>query len=165
MEDTMSSAHRSHDSRVQPFRLVSIDARRHVPRDPTRTRIGVGDQFIDHAAGKPLNARQTSPRIAATEGAPRYVHGVRDSQDGRHYVIAPVSPDDWEDQPNLHDGQRLRDVLDANEAPVELPLRPRARMYLVVAGLLVAFIAMLAGTFFAGATSRVRDVPAVEAAE
>jgi hypothetical protein len=151
-----SSAHRSPDPRVQPSRLVSIDSRRHIPKTATRTRLGVGDQLIDHAAGKPLDARQSFPGIPAPP-EPRYADGARNSATGRHYVIAPVAPSDWEDQPSLHDRQRLRDVMDANEAPVDLPLRSRTKMYLVVAGLVVGFIAVLAGTFFAGASSQVHD--------
>jgi hypothetical protein len=142
---------------VQPSRLVSIDSRKHIPKDATRTRLGVGDQFFDHAAGRSLGARQSFQGISSPAEEPRYAHGVQSSAAGRHYVIAPVAPNDWEDQPSLHDRQRLRDVMEANEAPVELPLRSRGKMYLVVAGLLVAFIAMLAGTFLAGATSQLRD--------
>jgi hypothetical protein len=139
--------------------LIAIDSRRHIPKDATRTRLGIGDQFIDHAAGKPLSARQSFAGIPAP--ADDAGHSVAGRATSRHYVIAPVHPgsssEDWADAPSLHDRQKLSEVLHANEAPVDLPLRSRARTYLVIAGIVVAFIAMLAGTFFAGATSQVKE--------
>jgi len=158
-----SSAHRAPDPRVHPSRLIPIE-RRHIPKDATRTRLGVGDQFIDHAAGKPLSARQSFPGIPAPGDDPR--DSMSERPTGRHYVIAPVHPgssDDWADAPSLHDGERLRDVLHANDAPVDLPLRSRGKTYLVVVGVVAAFIGILVATFFAGATSRV-EAPASEPA-
>lgn len=156
-----SSTSRSTAHRVQPSRLVSIDSRKHIPPNPTRTRIGMGEAFFDHAAGRPLNMRQSFQGIPQPSNpSPRYEHGIRSSAAGRHYVIAPVAPDDWDaHQPSIHDRDRLQGVMDANEAPVDLPLRSRTRMYFAITGLVVAFIAMLVGTFFAGATTSVDGPP------
>ena len=132
---------RSSSEALGPFPLVPIDSRRHVVADPTRTRFGVGEVRIDHAAGVPLRAR----RLAAT----------------------PAS--DWEEQPRFHDGAQLRARAfhPDDDAPVELPLRSRSSSIIVMAGLFLAFVAVCASIFFSGisATTLVkRETPVTEPA-
>jgi hypothetical protein len=90
---------------MQPFPLVSIDARRHLVADPLRTRIGIGEARIDHAAGLPLRARRSAP---ASHAAP---------------MPAPVRQwdtpvNDWDQQPRIHDAWQLRARTYGTDAPV-----------------------------------------------
>jgi len=125
---------------MQPFPLVSIETRRHVPADPKLTRVGIGEARIDHAAGLPLRMRRAAP--------------------------APAT--DWDDQPNIHDARRIREQMYGNDAPVDLPLRSRSSSYIVAAALFAAFIAVCVSIFFSGisATTLVtRDAPATRPAD
>jgi hypothetical protein len=116
---------------MQPFPLVPIESRRHVIANPVRTRFGVGDVRIDHAAGVPLGLRRSHL-------APR---------------SAPIPPStDWDDQPNMHDAGRLRRQAsyDEDDSPVVLPMRPRRTVLVIAATLVILFIAVCASIAFSG---------------
>ncbi|HEX4337085.1 MAG TPA: hypothetical protein VH062_14305 [Polyangiaceae bacterium] len=125
---------------MQPFPLVSIETRRHVPADPKMTRIGVGEARIDHAAGLPLRARRSAPMVMPTA--------------------------DWDEQARVHDGRQLRARMYGTDAPVSLPLKSRSTAFMVAAALLVAFIAVGVSIFFTGisaTTLMTQNAPAKEA--
>src|SRR5215475_13200766 len=95
---------RSGSSQMQPFPLVPIETRRHVVSDPVRTRYGVGEVRIDHAAGVPLGLRRSN-------FAPR------------SFPVPPTT--DWDDQPNIHEGRRLRQQsYDSEDDRVVIPMEP-----------------------------------------
>lgn len=128
---------RSDRASMQPLPLVRIDARRHVPMDPVRTRLGVGIGFIDHAAGAPLQERDSVPPAYPPE-APAYTPA---------YEPAPSVPSQsraWSEQaPRWDDWSTpFEGMARPSQAPVNLPLQSRAKMVALVVGLFVAFAAI-----------------------
>ena len=57
---------------------------------------------------------------------------------------------EWEEEARVHDADVLRASVRANEAPVELPMRSRAVIYVTLAALVAAVIALFVGAAFAG---------------
>ena len=108
---------------MRPFPLVPIEARRHVVASPVRTRFGLGEYRIDHAAGLPLSVRRSSPPPPSQPLAQGY------------YTPAPSAP-----------VQRMR----YDDEPVELPLKSSSTIWLIAAAVLVAFVVAIAGMFFSG---------------
>ena len=94
--------------------------------DPVKTRYGVGEVRIDHAAGVPLGLRRSNfaPRSFPVPG-----------------------PTDWDDQPNIHDARRFQgqtyDDLDDDDLVV-LPMRPRRTALLIAAAIAVLFVIVCA---------------------
>lgn len=99
--------------------------------DPVRTRYGVGDVRIDHAAGVPLGLRRSN-------FAPR------------SFPVPPAT--DWDDQPNIHDARRLyRPAYDDDEDDrVVLPMQPRRTALLIAAAIAILFIVVCASIAFSG---------------
>lgn len=119
---------------MQPFPLVPIESRRHVVGDSVRTRFGVGDVRIDHAAGVPLGLRRSN-------FAPR---------------STPITPSaDWDDQPNIHDGRQLRQQVyfEEDDSPVVLPMQPRRAALVIAATIVILFIAVCASIAFSGVSA------------
>jgi hypothetical protein len=133
---------------VQPLPLVKIDARRHVPLDPVRTRLGVGVGFIDHAAGAPLRARDSyPPPAAAYEPAPVYEPVPSRSAQSRAWnEQAPA----WEDRSTPLEGMAR-----PSQAPVNLPLQSRGKTIALAVGLFVAFAAICISIIATGISSTV----------
>jgi hypothetical protein len=140
-----SHSPRSFSEPIRPFPLVPVEARRHILGDPVRTRLGVGEVSIDHAAGLPLVARSSRPAA-------------------RDRAVQPRSRS-WSETPNPAPMPRYG-FTHPDDSPVDLPLRSVSRMVLVGVAVLVAFIAVVLGVFFAGfsRTILVTDVGASEAA-
>jgi hypothetical protein len=98
--------------------------------DPVRTRYGVGEVRIDHAAGVPLGLRRSN-------FAPR------------SFPVPPTT--DWDDEPNVHDGRRLRhDPYDYDDDRVELPMEPRRTALLIAGAIAILFIVVCASIAFSG---------------
>ena len=140
-----SHSPRSPSDPIRPFPLVPVEARRHILGDPVRTRLGVGEASIDHAAGLPLEARASWPPAQAWANQPR--------------------SGGWSETPN-HVPMSRYGFTNPNDAPVDLPLRSVSRTVLIGVAILVAFVAVVLGVFFAGfsRTILVTDVGAPEAA-
>jgi hypothetical protein len=90
----------------------------------------VGEVRIDHAAGVPLGLRRSN-------FAPR------------SYQVPPTT--DWDDQPNIHDGRRLRDqTYDYEDDRVVIPMEPRRTALLVAGVIAILFIVVCASIAFSG---------------
>jgi hypothetical protein len=115
--------------------VVSVDTRRQILAEPVRTRFGVGDVRMDQAAGMPLRSRRRSMPVALPVPMPARPSAVQTS---------------WDDEPNIHDVRLLHQRMQALEAPVDLPLRSRAKTYVTIAALIAAFIGVLVSVVLAG---------------
>jgi hypothetical protein len=126
------STHRS--ARVEPIPLITINTRKLVLADPVKTRIGVGNMFIDHAAGLPLRSRVQSAPPAA-----------------RHPVFYPQSASAWDDVARVRDTPVLRQQpWRGVDAPVRLPMRSGVLALLGMIALIAAFAGVLASVYLAG---------------
>ncbi len=98
--------------------------------DPVRTRYGVGEVRIDHAAGVPLGLRRSN-------FAPR--------------SFQVPSTTDWDDQPNVHDGRRLRQqTYDVDDDRVVLPMEPRRTALLIAGAIAILLTVVCASIAFSG---------------
>lgn len=142
---------------MQPSHLVSIETRRHIVPNPTKTRFGVGDATIDHAAGLPLHSRHSSP--------PQPPAGFATFESSMPPPASvPAYARTWGDEANIHDSGMLRARLRGDDAPVDLPLKPRWTTYAIVAVILVAFAGVGLSILFAGRTKTLDDLPREEPA-
>jgi hypothetical protein len=136
-------------SNFQPLErmpVVSVESR-HFVADPVRTRMGVGEAFIDHAAGMPHSSRRPSLTPFATQSlayAPASGHAI-DSH-GYGYVE------------RRNHGQDAPQFAFTDE-PVDLPLRSPTKSYVMIGAVIVAFLAV----FLTVALSGGRATPASDA--
>lgn len=133
---------RSERGAVESFPLVKIVGR-HVPVDTTRTRLGVGPDSIDHAAGLPLDQRDSSPppsneAYSSYEPAPS-------SQSWAHQEPALQYRDDWSTP-----FDRM-----AADAPVQLPLDSRMKTFAIAVVLFLVFGAICVSIVATGISSTV----------
>src|SRR5262249_53585079 len=140
-----SHSPRSHSEPILPFPLVPVEARRHILGDPVRTRLGIGDLSIDHAAGLPRDARSSWPPSSDWAVQPRSRGWSETPNPGRFPASSQPA---WKFQ---------------DDSPVDLPMRSMSSAVIVAVAVFVAFIAVVLGTFFAG-FSRTILVTDVEAA-
>jgi hypothetical protein len=124
---------RSYSEPIQPFPLLSVEARKHILGDPVRTRLGIGEHRIDHAAGRPLHGRSSQP-----PGAPQWVIAPRA---GGWTETAPEN-----DEPAYAASRWSR----PEDAPVELPLQSTSKTVFVAVAVFIAFVAVGISMFFAG---------------
>jgi hypothetical protein len=149
---------------MQPSHLVSIETRRHILPNPTRTRLGVGASFIDHAAGVPLRSRHSSP--PPVEQVEQVEQGGGQLSVPPQASAIPRYAQSWDDEASLHDSGMLHARIRGNDAPVNLPLKPRWTTYAIVATIVVAFIAVGLSIGFAGRTHTIDGIaPGTPAAE
>jgi hypothetical protein len=139
---------RSDRASMQPLPLVRIDARRHVPMDAVRTRLGVGVGFIDHAAGTPLKQRDSVPPPSPPQ-APAYAYEPAPRVYGQSRAWNEQAPgaDDW--------SMPFEGMARPSQAPVSLPLQSRAKMIALAVGLFVAFAAICISIIATGISSTV----------
>ena len=119
---------------------------------PVRTRLGVGVGFIDHAAGAPLEARDSVPPPSPPQPplyapAPAYARAPRASVQSRAWSEqAPA----WEDRSTPLEGMAR-----PSQAPVNLPLQSRAKTIALAVSLFVAFAAICISIIATGISSTV----------
>jgi hypothetical protein len=138
---------------LQSKPIVSVDARHWVP-NPVRTRLGVGETFIDHAAGMPLPLRRSSvARVPFTPHEARYP---------LHEMNAALAPSSLRSAPmpsNIDGMYALQAPNRGLDEPVDLPLRSSRTTYAAVAALVIAFVAVLATVVLAGGTTQASGAP------
>ena len=98
--------------------------------------MGVGEAFIDHAAGMPLSSRQPSTSFAMSSVA----------------YAPPSSPRSTESR---RTGHRQQESLGFPrfpfvDDPVELPLRSRTRSYVMMGAVIAAFLAVFLTVVLSG---------------
>jgi hypothetical protein len=140
---------------MQPSHLVSIETRRHIVPNPKRTQLGVGDAFIDHAAGMPLDARHSEP--------PPFRGPVGDSSMPPPPGVVPRYAQSWDDEASVHDAAMLHARNRVNDAPVDLPLKPRWTTYAIVATIVLAFAAVGLSIALSGRTHTIEGAVPAEA--
>jgi hypothetical protein len=151
-----------------PMPVVSIDRMRHLVPKPVRTRLGVGEAFIDHAAGAPLESRRASapplaPAMILAASAPPASSPALNMMNAFHGAGARENVYDPRTQEENVLGQSAAPVqFWSTDDPVELPLRSPRTTYVVVAALIAAFVAVLLSVVFAGgsrASSAATETP------
>ena len=122
--------------------VVSVESR-HFVSDPVRTRMGVGEAFIDHAAGMPHSSRHPSLTPFATQSI----------------AYAPVSGraiDSREYAESRHYGESAPQFAFTDE-PVDLPLRSPTRSYVMIGAVIVAFLAVFLTVALSGGRAAPSD--------
>lgn len=120
---------------VEAMPVVSIDTRKHLLPNSVKTRLGVGEAIIDHAAGIPLRSRRSpipplAPRTAL--------------------YAPPTSSNVLDTHSNLSAPKLLRERFLAYDEPVELPLRSSGAGYVLLATLIAAFVGVLVSVVLKG---------------
>lgn len=127
--------------------MVPIE-RKHLLPAPVRTRVGVGEAFIDHAAGMPLRARESiapaPPVSTATYATPAFAAALATPVHESWYAQANA------DALNPSHEYAYREYRYVDDEPVDLPLRPHAKSYAVIAALVAAFVVVLVSVVLAG---------------
>jgi hypothetical protein len=129
---------------MKPIPLVSIDTRKHLLPDPVRTRLGVGEAFIDHAAGMPLRVRRSAPPVAPVMAS-------------MASYAPPGSANVWDERENVHDPNLLRQPIFANDDPVDLPLQSRTTAYVTMVALIVALLGVVGAILMGGRSTASAD--------
>ncbi|HEY6558513.1 MAG TPA: hypothetical protein VI072_14625 [Polyangiaceae bacterium] len=120
----------SSTSNYQPLErmpVVSVESR-HFVSDPVRTRMGVGEAFIDHAAGMPRSARRPSLTPFATQSVA--------------YAPASGRPVDSREYAERRNYGEAAPQFAFTDEPVDLPLRSPTKSYVMMGAVIVAFLAV-----------------------
>ncbi len=110
--------------------------------------MGVGESFIDHAAGLPLSSRQPSMHSLAMTSA-TYAPSGRS---------APHTPLDNAS----HDSVRPQFAF--VDDPVELPMKSRAKSYVLMGAVIAAFLAVFLTVVLSGGRTAPSSAPSEAAA-
>ncbi|HEX4476921.1 MAG TPA: hypothetical protein VH142_17650 [Polyangiaceae bacterium] len=114
------------DGPLEPVPLRRISTRKHIPDEPARTRLGIGERFMDQAAGAPYSDAVFT-RFDRTRPEPARLERSR----------ASLEHIEWK----------------AEDAPVRLPMRSSGWIALAAISLVVLVIAMCVSVAEAGGSA------------
>jgi hypothetical protein len=119
---------------IRPVPVVPIALRRHIPTNRIPTRVGIGENLIDYAAGLPRRTRASGAQLRP---------------------VAPVS-----DIATSGITRRFSEPsFPADDSPVVLPLRRDDRVLIVIATALTVLIAVIAVSLVIAGTRNTLEPP------
>ncbi len=113
----------SEDAPLEPVPLLRISTRKHIPAEPARTRLGIGERLLDQAAGVPYS---DAVFTRFDRSSPQPVRLERSRASLEHL--------EWR----------------AEDAPVRLPMRSTGWIALAAISLVVLLVAMCVSVAEAG---------------